>query len=109
MGMTKKELSRTCREAARVIEIDGLCKDGTYGQNDGPKCAIGAMRFARWGNVETFLDLDDVVGTNLNDLFRKARPLSKRKSLSDFNDAPRTRKHDVVGLLRDMAVAAVEA
>ncbi len=101
--MTKKQLGSVCRKAALVIEKDGLCKDGTHGATNGPKCAIGAMRVVVNGTVFKELDLDD---NQLTDLFKEARPRSRREGLVDFNDAGRTRKHDVVQLLRDMAATA---
>lgn len=100
--MTKKTLSKVCREAARVIQRDGFCK-GAYGTTHGPKCAIGAMRVARFGTSLRMLDASELT---LDNLFHAARPRSGRSGLVEFNDADRTRKHDVVELLQDMAVVA---
>jgi hypothetical protein len=102
MAMTQKELGKLCTKAAKVIERDGFLK-GDYGSNDGPKCAIGALRYASSDSISFMLDVD---GDMLTGLFRATRPHSKRANIVVFNDADRTRKHDVVELLRDMAVRA---
>lgn len=104
--LTRTEIARVCRDAADQIQKDGLAKDGTYGSDHGPKCAIGALRFVRGGSVDKYLDF---ATEGLAGLFKKARPRSRRENIVAFNDAARTRKHDVVELLRDMAVMAVMA
>jgi hypothetical protein len=101
--MTKQEISKMLLEAAKVIEHYGLQKDGSYGTDDGPKCAVGAMRFVQLGSVNYHLVVGD---DSVHELFRAARPRSRRQSIVEFNDAARTRKHDVVELLRDMAAQA---
>jgi hypothetical protein len=97
--LTKKQLQKLCSKAADVIERDGLMKE-FYGTKSGPKCALGALRVAHSGDpyVPLKVGADDVA-----DLMREARPRSRRETIVDFNDAPRTRKRDVVELLRDMA------
>jgi len=101
--MNMKQLSKACSQAAKVIQRDGLLK-GDYGANDGPKCVLGGLRFAVNGStgVPLAFTLDE-----LTPLFRKARPHSRRGTIVAFNDADRTRKHDVVELLQDMAVQAL--
>jgi hypothetical protein len=101
--MTRKQLSKVCAKAADEIEVRGLLK-GDFGTNDGPKCVIGACRFAANGTVNVRLETNDDL--NLNTLFDETRPRSSRDGVASFNDAPRTRKHDVVELLRDMAYVA---
>lgn len=103
--MTRPQLSRVLTRAARVVARDGLLK-GDYGTVDGPKCAVGAVRFAYCGNPQASLPLMDD-GTDLTTLLRETRPRSKRDNLVDFSDAERTRKHDVVELLLDMADQAL--
>jgi hypothetical protein len=98
--MTRKQLSKVCAKAADEIEVRGFTK-GDFGTATGPKCAVGACRFVANGSVHK--PLDDL---NLNTLFKEARPRSRRAELVEFNDAARTRKHDVVELLRDMAYVA---
>ena len=98
--MTKQELQAACRLAANQIQKDGLAKDGTYGEDHGPKCAIGALRYVTLGSVDRHLVLED---NQLKNLFKEARPRTRRDDIVQFNDADRTRKHDVVELLRDMA------
>jgi len=97
--MTKKEFQQVCSKAADVIARDGLLK-GDYGTNDGPKCVMGSLRFAANGDVNKHLV---GVGELVGQLFQAARPKSKRPNIVSFNDVDRTRKHDVVELLRDMA------
>jgi hypothetical protein len=101
--MTRKQLSKVCAKAADEIEIRGFVK-GEIGSNDGPKCAVGACRFVATGSVNKPIGLGD--DFNLNTLFKETRPRSRRPDLVEFNDAARTRKHDVVELLRDMAYVA---
>lgn len=102
--MTKKEFSRVCLDAASTIERFGL-KKKAFGTNSGPKCAIGAMRYSR--NGSTSIPLSTGESDLVNTLFRAARPRSRRITVVDFNDAKRTRKHDVIEVLRDMAFQAV--
>jgi hypothetical protein len=104
--MTRKQLSKVCAKAADEIEVRGFTK-GDFGTATGPKCAVGACRFVANGSVHKPLDLREGDNDlNLNTLFKEARPRSRRAELVEFNDAARTRKHDVVELLRDMAYVA---
>jgi hypothetical protein len=100
--MTKKQLSKVLSKAADVIQRDGLCK-GDFGSNDGRKCALGAIRYVRNKSTNVPSGISDDV---INGLFMAARPRTRLGYLSLFNDLDRTRKHDVVEVLRDMAVQA---
>lgn len=103
MGIRVKgyDVSGICREAAEVVRRDGL-KKGGFGSKDGPKCAMGAVRYVVGGDPQEFLD-DHLWGAVARTLFRRVRPRSKRGGLVDFSDAARTRRHDVVEVLLDIA------
>jgi len=103
-----QDISKVCRKAARVIEKDGLLK-GVFGKDDGPKCAMGAVRYVVNGTTSEDLD-GEIWAAVANTLFRAVRPRAADPygftDLTEFNDAKRRRKHDVVEVLRDIAAYA---
>ncbi len=104
--MTKEKLAEICGTAADVILRDGFLK-GEYGSVEGPKCALGALRYAFNGNPHKQIGARNLPKDQLTRLFKATRPRSTRETVVDFNDASRTRRHDVVKVLRDMAVQAL--
>ena len=102
--LTKRQHSRICRQAADEIQTRGLLKGG-FGDVDGPKCAVGALRFVHGGSTHRPVTQDGEPD-QITPLFKSVRPRSPRAGLMEFSDAARTRKHDVVSVLRDMAARA---
>lgn len=100
-GNKSYDLAHILTRAADEIQRRGLEKGG-FGTNDGRKCAMGAVRYMVHGDVNEPL-LDGLWDRIRITAFRAARPRSTRETLTDLNDAKRTRKHDVVQVLRDMA------